>query len=234
MAVTATGQFFNSWRTLVANWLTGKDLRFILLDDTIAPNIDNHSFFSSLKTAELATGSGYTKGGIPLAAMTAVQDNVQNRGVFDAQDETWSAATVTARYVAVIERVLASLRSGTYKWLLSGSGTTEYYLEIFAGGDPLISEPNALDLNGIDAPIGTMGSLAAGAWDWGDNDGLGFSTVYARLADGTDPDSKAAGFVSSFDWATDNLVAFWDFGVNQSVSAEDLALVLDATGLFRF
>ena len=42
---------------------------------------------------------------------------------------------------------------------------------------------------------GTVGSLSAGQWDWGDNDALGYSTIYVRLADGADPDSKAAAWV---------------------------------------
>ena len=44
---------------------------------------------------------------------------------------------------------------------------------------------------------GTIGSLAAGAWDWGDNDTLGFNTVYVRLTDGVDPDTKTTGYLSA-------------------------------------
>jgi hypothetical protein len=40
-------------------------------------------------------------------------------------------------------------------------------------------------------------ALTAGTWDYADNDTLGFSTIYVRLSDGADPDSKADGYVQS-------------------------------------
>ena len=54
-----------------------------------------------------------------------------------------------------------------------------------------------------------------------------------RLADGTDPDTKALGYVGTFDPAADPLIGYWDFGANQSVSAEAFGLVVAATGLLR-
>ncbi len=94
--------------------------------------------------------------------------------------------------------VWLSLNNSTYKWTASGSGTNEYYCELAAGGDPSLTEAKCVSTTGnfIAATNGTMGSLAAGAWDWGDNDSLGYSTVYVRLVDGADPDTKAGGFVS--------------------------------------
>ena len=44
---------------------------------------------------------------------------------------------------------------------------------------------------------GTAGTLASGEWDWADNDALGFTTIYVRLSDDTDPDSKADGYVQA-------------------------------------
>lgn len=84
-----------------------------------------------------------------------------------------------------------------FKWTLSGSGTAEYYVELSAGGDPSLTEANSVFLDGFMnlAVNGTLGSLAASEWDWGDNDSLGFSTVYVRLSDDTDPDTKFLGFV---------------------------------------
>lgn len=95
------------------------------------------------------------------------------------------------RWVALVE-------AGTYKWTLSASGTTEYYVELDAGGDPSLTEPNNVTTDGtyqIDTN-GTLGSLNAGEWDWGDNDALGYSTVYVRLDDGADPDTKNDKYVS--------------------------------------
>lgn len=90
-----------------------------------------------------------------------------------------------------------SLVNATYKWTASGSGTNEYYCEAAAGGDPSLTEAKCCSLNGAFtlATNGTMGSLNVSEWDWGDNDTLGYSTVYVRLADGADPDTKTPGYV---------------------------------------
>jgi hypothetical protein len=90
-----------------------------------------------------------------------------------------------------------SLVNATYRWVLSGSGTTEYYCQTAAGGNPSLTEAKCATTDGtfnLDTN-GTLGSLTAGQWDWGDNDALGYSTVYVRLDDGADPDTKATGFV---------------------------------------
>lgn len=83
----------------------------------------------------------------------------------------------------------------TYRWTASGFGTAEYYLELFAGGDPSVSTPLVVAANSIVLTEGTAGSLAAGTYDYGDNDTLGYSTIYVRLSDGTDPDTKASEYV---------------------------------------
>jgi hypothetical protein len=91
-----------------------------------------------------------------------------------------------------------SIRNGTYQWTLSGSGTSEYYLELNGGGDPSIanfSTSGAVYEDGEALVEGTAGSLTAGQTDYADNDTLGFSTVYVRLSDSTDPDTKAVDFV---------------------------------------
>lgn len=108
--------------------------------------------------------------------------------VCGVHDSTRSSST------SVIED---SIRSAAYKWTASGSGTSEYYCELAAGGDPSLNEPDGVKVNDVAATEGEAGSLAAGRWAWGDNDALGYSTVYVRLADGTDPDTKAAGYVEA-------------------------------------
>jgi len=88
-----------------------------------------------------------------------------------------------------------SLVSATYGWTVSGSGTNEYYVRLAAGTNPALIEPTYVSENSVNMAAGTIGALAAGEWDWGDNDALGYSTIYVRLADGADPDSKAAAWV---------------------------------------
>jgi len=90
-----------------------------------------------------------------------------------------------------------SLVNATYKWTKSGSGTNEYYCQTAAGGNPGLTEAKCCTTDGtfkLDTN-GTLGTLAAGEWDWGDNDALGYSTVYVRLDDDIDPDSKNYHFV---------------------------------------
>ena len=112
------------------------------------------------------------------------------------------------RYTIDLDRYLkldlTNYRSSAYKWTESGSGTKEFYVELAAGGDPDIrGEPEYVSGNGgvlIDdtwETKGTLGSLAATEWGYGDNDSLGYSTLYVRLSDDADPDGKAVGFVQA-------------------------------------
>jgi len=96
----------------------------------------------------------------------------------------------------------SSIRSATYRWTASGSGTNEYYCELAAGGDPGITlESSDVLINSLPVNKGILGALSAGEYGWGDNDSLGFNTVYVRLSDGTDPDGKTAGYVQIQGWS---------------------------------
>lgn len=81
------------------------------------------------------------------------------------------------------------LTSSTYKWTASASGTNEYYCELAAGGDPSLLDLSYVLLDDYDMANGTMGSLGDHEWDYGDNDTLGYNTVYIR-DDSGDPDSS--------------------------------------------
>ncbi len=76
-----------------------------------------------------------------------------------------------------------------YEWSPSGSGTDEYYLrdnnDYGEGTDPFIDGPDGVLFESGDLGAGTPGTLSAGQWAFGDNDGLGFQTVYVRLPTGT-------------------------------------------------
>lgn len=110
-------------------------------------------------------------------------------------DNEWVGTTGDLTLVTNWRQI--NVRTAAYSWTVSGSGTNEYYLRTAASGDPgFVAQPAAVYINGSSATEGTMGSLTAGQWDYGDNDSLGFSTIYVRLSDGADPDSKAAGYVA--------------------------------------
>lgn len=87
-----------------------------------------------------------------------------------------------------------NIRSAAFAWTASGSGTNEYYVRTAANGDPgfAASPPtsNGVFINGSAATKASLGSLAAGNWGYGDNDTLGYDTVYVRLSGGGDPDAQ--------------------------------------------
>lgn len=87
------------------------------------------------------------------------------------------------------------IEAGVFKWTVSGSGTNEYRLELAAGGDPGIMQVMSLYFEDTLLAAGAIGSLAAGEWAWGDNDTLGYSTLYVRMPAGeaADPDAQADG-----------------------------------------
>jgi len=109
----------------------------------------------------------------------------------------WLGTTGDLSLVTNYQQV--NVRTAAYAWTLSGSGTTEYYLRTAAAADPgFVATPptsGGVYLDAVAATKGTLGALTAGQWGFGDNDALGYSTLYVRLSDGTDPDAKVAGFV---------------------------------------
>ena len=131
-----------------------------------------------------------------------------------------------------------SLTSSTYKWTASASGTNEYYCELSGGGDPSLSDPDDLTINGAVATEGTLGSLAAGEWGYGDNDAaIAFNTVYVRLSDGSDPDTQIDGYIEAnyLPAANDNLGFIFSSGTlagsdQSGVELDDIEIYAECTG----
>ena len=62
---------------------------------------DDHEDYADLTNEVPGTGN-YTTGGATLANAAVTKDNTNNRGVFDADDVTWSNSTIAnARYAIV-------------------------------------------------------------------------------------------------------------------------------------
>lgn len=91
--------------------------------------------------------------------------------------------------------VVTSQRTAALRWTTTGSGTAEFFVELAAGGDPSITEPDGVMENNEHMTRGTAGSLRPGQWDYGVQGG--FSTIKVRLTDDADPDSKAVDYVES-------------------------------------
>ena len=73
------------------------------------------------------------------------------------------------------------VKLSTYYWNESSNGYDEYYVTLPNGSDPSIAEPDRLFEQSIRLVEGTLGTLNRGEWAFGDNDSLGFNTVYVRL-----------------------------------------------------
>lgn len=86
-------------------------------------------------------------------------------------------------------------------WEQSSSGTGEWYLTSThdADGNPQISNPSYVTNDGVLLTGGTAGSLSVGQWDWADNDSLGFSTVYTRVAGDGDPGDETPEAIYDID-----------------------------------
>lgn len=96
-----------------------------------------------------------------------------------------------------------SYRNSSHQWTDSPANSGEYYVELSGGGAP--SFPFALDQiilrDGGDEVLLTEVSgfpLAAGQWTFGNNDTLGFDTIYVRLPGDVDPDTLVEDGVMSY------------------------------------
>ena len=188
--------------TAYSEWVyrTSRD-EFDYLDDTIkAILLDNaHSLaagtdrvLADVSADECADGDYAAQ---TLGTKTLTQDG-SNRPVYDAADVDFGAAvTISARYLVLhSDGSTFSIRNTRWAWTVSGSGTGEYYLRTSGSANPDLPEPTAVNQNSVAMTPGTVGSLAASEWDYGDNDSLGYSTIYVRLSDDSDPDSKAVDY----------------------------------------
>lgn len=91
-----------------------------------------------------------------------------------------------------------SIRSSTYAWTASANGSNEYYVTLAAGGDPSLAEPDTVFFDSFRRERGMIGALGSGHWSYGDNDSLGYNTVYVRLDDDADPDDTGTDFVEAY------------------------------------
>lgn len=93
------------------------------------------------------------------------------------------------------------LVGGEYIWVQSGSGTNEYYVRTNqGGGDPgfggITITSLKEDTNAVTWAAGTIGALGLREYALGDNDGLGYTTLYVRLANEVDPSTLWDGFLA--------------------------------------
>jgi hypothetical protein len=93
----------NSFKVKIMNGgidLDTDTIKVMLLTSSHSQDQDNHEFIDDVSSNEVS-GTGYTAGGATLGGASITQDNTNNRGVFDANDVTWSSSTITARYAVI-------------------------------------------------------------------------------------------------------------------------------------
>jgi hypothetical protein len=76
--------------------LTSDTIKLMLCSSSYTPNQDTHRYKSDVSNE--ITGTGYTAGGATVGSVTVSYDTGTNVLSFDANDVTWSAASVTARF----------------------------------------------------------------------------------------------------------------------------------------
>lgn len=71
-------------------------IKVALVTSSYTPSQDDHEDYADI-TNEVANGNGYATQGATLANGAVTKDNTDNEGVFDADDVTWAASSITAR-----------------------------------------------------------------------------------------------------------------------------------------
>ncbi len=106
MAITASGAYGLTLEKMFLKTQTGSLEAAIvwcaMCTDTEAPNFDTHDFFADI-AAEVAAGSGYTAGGMVLAANTvSVGSPAAGQIRFDSDNPAWATSTITSAMAAVL------------------------------------------------------------------------------------------------------------------------------------
>ena len=86
--------------------LEGDTIKCGLLTDAYTPGEDDDVWADV--SGDEASGVGYTADGATLANKTVTQDDVNDRGVFDADDVAWANSTITARYAVLYDTTVSS------------------------------------------------------------------------------------------------------------------------------
>lgn len=93
--------------------------------------------------------------------------------------------------------------TAVYSWTASPTLTGAYYLRTLAGTNPVAtipSQPTNIMIDGLVARnCGTTATnIAPGGWWYGDNDSLGYSTIYVYMVGGVDPDTAGLELVAVY------------------------------------
>lgn len=135
-----------------------------------------------------------------------------------------------------------------HEWHRSSQGEGEYYVTGPGGTrshvtDRIKIRPDSiLKVGGVDigGAVGYAGSLEGTSFGYGDNDDLGFETLYLRLEDGANPRSKGRDYVtlsSWWRWTRGHIGSLGDYqfgvGDEHGLGKQTIYLPFDPTGTNR-
>jgi hypothetical protein len=109
--------------------------RMVLVTSAYTPNQGTHAAWSSISANEVAAGGGYSTHGKILAVTVSRATNVVT---VDCDDQSWAAATITAKYAIIVKDANAdgSLAAGDvplcYCDLNTGGGSVSSTAAAFA------------------------------------------------------------------------------------------------------
>jgi hypothetical protein len=106
MASKLYGQFLSQALNKEIDW-DSDTIRVALLTNAYTPNQDTHNYLDDVIANEV-TGVGYTAGGNTLANKTNTYNGATNVITLDADDTTWTASTITARYAVIYDATPAT------------------------------------------------------------------------------------------------------------------------------
>lgn len=79
-----------------------------LVGSGYSPAVNTNSTWADVSANQI-TGTGYTAGGVALTGVTVTRSG--GTVTFDANDVSWTSATLTAKYAVIAKRASASLAS---------------------------------------------------------------------------------------------------------------------------
>lgn len=197
--------------TMSGDATDGIGIMLITTDDSVAGDSFDGGETKQYDDNEFQHGSwGGSEDGVSSHTMDWSNDTTRRTAVLgtswkatSAKPTTPNAPTETTgasgEQPTSVNDLLAGPDQGSYQWTASASGTNEYYLEASGGGDPgltFAAPDHAFYLDGALMTEGSLGSLADHEYGVGDNDTLGFTTLYVR-DDSGDPDTSGAEIIQS-------------------------------------
>jgi hypothetical protein len=114
MAITASGYYGltleKQFKKTQAGDMESVSVWVMLMLDTYTHAYDTHDFVADLSATEVVAGSGYTAGGIALAATPSwtVGSPAVGQIAYDSADPAWATSTITNAMAAVLYHTTGS------------------------------------------------------------------------------------------------------------------------------